>query len=1238
MPRPVHTGGPMPSSGPMPANGPMPVRAPNATEDRCAAVSATGSADDRGRAHRRTLSDPPVPVDAPLGVRPPPPLPGVGGWCRAAELDGSAVPTTPPRIGGATMLLPPPPIWSSSHPLAMSHPLSAGRASVGGSRPPSYERGMFEPAQPAPRSPSYERGMFERGSDNRPPSCGATPVPLMRGDTSSPDGRSSYDTSLHSSVRGSLDSALHPMGATGMSGIGGGFGGMSGGMCASVMGGAGMGGSAGMGGGGGLGLGTMHPSHPRVASLGGATPFQQQQPPAHFRDFTPVDFRPVEDSTYLASAAFNPAAPPAPISLPLHSSRAGWAGSPSPTSSSAWGPDLPNSLGAPSPSAVSLQQMQAEMRAQQQIHQQQLQQQQQQFQQQLQLQQQVHHQQLQLQQQRERHEKQLKQQQEAMQPPGSRLPSFDPHGSRPGSYDPHASRPGSYDPHANRPGSYDPHGNRPSSYDAHASRPGSYDPHGNRPGSYDPHANRPGSYDPHANRPGSYDPHGNRPGSFEPHANRPGSYNPHASRPGSYDPHARPPSYERGMGMGGVPNSSGGGGMMGGISGSLGGVGLVGGTGLRVSLDAGQGGSLASSATSLTTGSDASARQSKELMMSPKTRAVYKAFSHRLRSKETQGRGMAHASELARRCLAELPSTVHWRVHLEMADLAKREKSFGEARRLYRRATIEMPTAAQTWLEYAKMEEERGHFERCHKILTAGLHYCPYHEALMLKAIKHLERMGKLDKARALLGKLAPVPISQCWRTVLEGALLEARASQTATARRIFKFLLQQAPWYGPVWHEACRFEQRCSHLHEALRIAELGLNQLPRYGPLWFSALRLYESTSTPQELLRATRALVDRGVKHISKDLVWKLWFECAQLEERNGHLQRARAAYVRSVANCAPNLRWKVWLGGARTELTHGQFEAAHALLERAHAESPPKTRALVMLEQSRLHELCGNIDTARKLLKGARRTNGQEWKVFLEAVQLEVRCQALPRALREARKALDVHRGTGRLWAVLIQLEHSNGVERQLAVFQQALLEVPKSGEVWCEGARICLNPYSSCFNLAAAKNFLEFAIEFTPQYGDSFIEYLRLQMLTRAAEAQVERLWQLCINAEPNYGTLWFHCKASPLLSTRQVLGAASDLIGNELMEWQHVYQTAMRRHDSPAFRAIAAEAVAAVLRSTEALPKLELPLLEVSGGAPSEPADFVTGSVGLNRMQRRCPELSMEVQRRLIYGGDMIVP
>ena len=110
------------------------------------------------------------------------------------------------------------------------------------------------------------------------------------------------------------------------------------------------------------------------------------------------------------------------------------------------------------------------------------------------------------------------------------------------------------------------------------------------------------------------------------------------------------------------------------------------------------------------------------------------------------------------------------------------------------------------------------------------------------------------------------------------------------------------------------------------------------------------------------------------------------------------------------------------------------------------------------------------------------------------------------------------------------------------------------QVWCEGARICLNPFSDCFNLDTATSFLDFAIEFTPQYGDSFIEYLRLQHLLGASEESIDRLWQLCINAEPNYGTLWFHCKGSVLHTTRQVLELATALIRAELAEWAHVYR------------------------------------------------------------------------------------
>lgn len=46
---------------------------------------------------------------------------------------------------------------------------------------------------------------------------------------------------------------------------------------------------------------------------------------------------------------------------------------------------------------------------------------------------------------------------------------------------------------------------------------------------------------------------------------------------------------------------------------------------------------------------------------------------------------------------------------------------------------------------------------------------------------------------------------------------------------------------------------------------------------------------------------------------------------------------------------------------------------------------------------------------------------------------------------------------------------------------------KSGEVWCEGARIFLNPCSSLFSLPNAAKCLNLAVFFTPQYGDSYIE-------------------------------------------------------------------------------------------------------------------------------------------------------
>lgn len=74
------------------------------------------------------------------------------------------------------------------------------------------------------------------------------------------------------------------------------------------------------------------------------------------------------------------------------------------------------------------------------------------------------------------------------------------------------------------------------------------------------------------------------------------------------------------------------------------------------------------------------------------------------------------------------------------------------------------------------------------------------------------------------------------------------------------------------------------------------------------------------------------------------------------------------------------------------------------------------------------------------------------------------------------------------------------------------------QVWCEGARIALSNNET----PEARRFLDFAIQFTPQYGDSFIEYMRLELMENGFVADTSKLEQACVNADPNYGTMWLH--------------------------------------------------------------------------------------------------------------------
>lgn len=460
-----------------------------------------------------------------------------------------------------------------------------------------------------------------------------------------------------------------------------------------------------------------------------------------------------------------------------------------------------------------------------------------------------------------------------------------------------------------------------------------------------------------------------------------------------------------------------------------------------------------------------------------------------------------------------------WALLLELADMAKRENEFELARALYRKAIRMKPKKSLCWLEYAKMEDECGETRHCLALLHRGLANCPLCESMMIKAIKTEEKLQNVAGARALLALLKDQPLEKTWRIVLEGALLEARCGNALVARRAFQYLMRNVPWYGPIYQEAFRFEERYEEYGRAMRIVEQGLKENPKYGPLWFSAIRIYEKVASPK--LGPTLALAS---EILLKDLKWKVFFEQAQIEARAGRVREARAAYVKAAEHCPANLVWKVWFGGARTELCAGNVSGARDLIGQALATVPAKMRPIVILDQSRLEEYSGRVQEAREILEAAKTSEKQEWKIFLERILLEIRGRNKREALRQALESLQVHAGTGRLWALKIQLMDENGDEededggggggegdkegkrewseeerrereeealrKQKTAFKGALREVPKSGEVWCEGARIYIKKRKH----EKARKFLEFAAQFTPQYGDSFIEYLRNEFI------------------------------------------------------------------------------------------------------------------------------------------------
>lgn len=433
-----------------------------------------------------------------------------------------------------------------------------------------------------------------------------------------------------------------------------------------------------------------------------------------------------------------------------------------------------------------------------------------------------------------------------------------------------------------------------------------------------------------------------------------------------------------------------------------------------------------------------------------------------------------------------------WRVHLELAECAKRGAALPHVKKHLAQALKAQPRAVQVWLEACRTLDELGELEECRTLLEQGLECCAPSEQLCLKMARVLERLGDQAGLRAMVGSLRREAPERTCKVLLEAAHCEVRAGNGEAVRQFLRCLMLRIPHQGPLYSEACRIEGILGKWQTAMSIAEHGVQTCAKYGPLWFVLLHQVEKAYGAW----AVKDYATVALKNICLELHWKVHFEVAAAFGRCGSLSECRRSIGLAALSCPRHLRWKVWLLAARSELWDGSVEASRRLLTQARSDAPSRVQVAVCIERARSEEYLGGLEAARAALKEAHACEGHDWKVFLEHIFMEARHGCLQAAKDAAIHALELHPATGRLWSALIALEHSGegGADGAMAMFRKAVREVPKSGEVWCEGARVFLNPLGLHFHLGRAQRCLEFAVHLTPQYGDSFLELLRLRFL------------------------------------------------------------------------------------------------------------------------------------------------
>ncbi|OHT00611.1 hypothetical protein TRFO_32731 [Tritrichomonas foetus] len=486
------------------------------------------------------------------------------------------------------------------------------------------------------------------------------------------------------------------------------------------------------------------------------------------------------------------------------------------------------------------------------------------------------------------------------------------------------------------------------------------------------------------------------------------------------------------------------------------------------------------------------------------------------------------------------------------AEMAKRLSEISLALELYSLSCTYDPTTPASWIDRAKLLDELGDYEKADNVLQEGIYNVQNCEQLIRKLLKSLERTNKVETARSFLGSIVKNKKVDNESALVEGALFELRQGNIEQAMRILQFIKVKNGWKPNIYSELVQYFERSGIIYQNFDIVEEGARLNPRNAIICQSLLKNQKS---PTEAI----TILHDSSRKWTNEFTDKMTTVVCESLAANGYLNLMRSLLAEAISLCSPKQRYKLFFTASTIELTYGDPSVSPLLLDLTLKLTPYKSRPMIIILSAKVFELNKEYDQALILFERATMEYFAEWRVFLELAQFHVHRNNIKKAIEVLTNALITHTGSGRLWAFRVQLEAFNSVESQISVLKSAIQAVPKSGEVWCEAARIALNPLTKFFNIQCAKQFLEFAYRFTPQHGDSLIEMIRVEILEKGQSANFAEIEKKFISSEGNYGLLFIYIKKLTDRPLTDVFADAVREVRSDVFRNYKVYSRAISR-------------------------------------------------------------------------------